>query len=280
MPEMPSFNDVIALAFQPVSMRPEQGRRLQDRLLDRVHRSARAHRDLTTVRREDGAWGAAAPGVMRRVLHEGHGMRVQLLQLQAHAPLPRSAGALAEELLVIEGGLVASVAGAEVALPRLHQRVISHHWEHGQPELLRAGDAGASLYVRSRLLALDALPHSEARWWARAQELPLGDAARPRSWCPFGDGAVAIDLHTHEGVASMLLRIAPGARLPDHGHGLNEDCFMLGGDMFLGDILMRAGDYQLALAGGRHVGISSDEGGLFYFHGALPGDASGVAPSA
>jgi hypothetical protein len=49
-------------------------------------------------------------------------------------------------------------------------------------------------------------------------------------------------------------------------------------EVYLGDVLMRAGDDRLARAGGRHVGIASDEGGLLYFHGAVPGAASEVAP--
>lgn len=44
----------------------------------------------------------------------------------------------------------------------------------------------------------------------------------------------------------MRVRFAAGASVPDHGHALNEDCLMLQGEMFFGDILLRAGDYQVA----------------------------------
>ena len=145
-------------------------------------------------------------------------------------------------------------------------------------ELTQVGPDGAKLYMRCRLVELERLPQGEAQWWVEAQNVPVLNDAQPRIWSSFAEGADALDLQTHGGVASMLLRIAPGAQLPDHGHELNEDCFMLDGDMYLGDVLMRAGDYQLALAGGRHVGIASDEGGLFYFHGAVHGAASEVAP--
>jgi hypothetical protein len=60
-----------------------------------------------------------------------------------------------------------------------------------------------------------------------------------------------------------------GASVPDHGHALNEDCLVLEGEMFLGDILLRTGDYQLAPAGGSHFNENSDVGVLFFFHGAL-----------
>ena len=65
------------------------------------------------------------------------------------------------------------------------------------------------------------------------------------------------------------MRFAPGASVPDHGHALDEDCLVLQGEMFLGDILLRTGDYQLAPSGGSHFGETSDVGVLFFFHGAL-----------
>ncbi|CAN5186422.1 hypothetical protein BH11PSE10_BH11PSE10_11930 [soil metagenome] len=67
----------------------------------------------------------------------------------------------------------------------------------------------------------------------------------------------------------MLVRFAAGAGVPDHTHALDEDCLMLEGEMFLGDTLLRPGDYQMAAAGSRHFGEMSDVGGTFYFHGAI-----------
>jgi len=39
--------------------------------------------------------------------------------------------------------------------------------------------------------------------------------------------------------------------------------------MFLGDVLLQRGDYQLAPAGGGHFGETSDVGCTFFFHGAI-----------
>jgi hypothetical protein len=55
---------------------------------------------------------------------------------------------------------------------------------------------------------------------------------------------------------------------------------VLQGEMFLGDILLRAGDYQLAPAGGTHFGETSDVGVLFFFHGALDPVLRGEPPAA
>ena len=70
-------------------------------------------------------------------------------------------------------------------------------------------------------------------------------------------------------VMSMLVRFEAGACVLDHQHAVDEDCLVLRGEMFLGDILLRTGDYQLAPAGGAHFDETSDVGATFYFHGAL-----------
>ena len=59
---------------------------------------------------------------------------------------------------------------------------------------------------------------------------------------------------------TMLVRMAPGSSYPGHRHGGPEECFVLEGDLRVGDLRMRAGDYQRADAGSRH-GLQSTEGG-------------------
>jgi quercetin dioxygenase-like cupin family protein len=70
-------------------------------------------------------------------------------------------------------------------------------------------------------------------------------------------------------VVPMLVRFDAGAAVPDHGHELDEHCLVLDGAMFLGDILLRAGDHQLAPAGGGHWGETGDVGCVFFFYGAI-----------
>jgi uncharacterized cupin superfamily protein len=66
----------------------------------------------------------------------------------------------------------------------------------------------------------------------------------------------------------MLVRMQPGARVPTHPHPIDEECLMLEGEMFLGDTLLRAGDFQLAPAGTRDADVVTDVGALFYVRGA------------
>jgi anti-sigma factor ChrR (cupin superfamily) len=267
-----ALEQTIATALDALPVGQERRHRLRNDLLERVRHSARAHRLFKTIRREDTTWTTIGPGVRRCPLSSQAGLRVDLLKLAPGIELPWVEASLAQEVLVVDGAL--SMPGAMASAPDMTP---ARHLVLGRSAANRpvSGRQGATLYVRSRTAALDQLPCGEACWWARATRESMQDAGTTCRWEPFMDGVDAAALQVHDGVASMLIRVAPGAALPDHGHSQEEDCYMLEGDMFLGDILMRAGDYQLAPVGRDHVGISSDAGALFYFHGALPPAASG-----
>jgi hypothetical protein len=265
----------IAPELRPLPIPAQRGAQLRRGLLERVRRSALAHRDFTTVRREDAAWTLTSPGVRQQGLSAVGGMRVALLQLAPHAAVPWHVEVRGQELLVFDGTLdldldLDATGAPSTTLSALQHLVVARDVACR----LTAGNGGATVYVRSRTVDLAQLPAAEALWWAAAQGAPPVAAGSACTWARYVDGVDAAVLQANGDVASMLVRIAPGASVPDHGHGLDEDCFMLAGDMFLGDILMRAGDYQLAPVGCQHVGIASDSGGMFYFHGAVPPLAS------
>jgi hypothetical protein len=60
-----------------------------------------------------------------------------------------------------------------------------------------------------------------------------------------------------------------GASVVAHGHMLEEECMMLAGEAFIGDTLLRSGEYQLAPQGSRHGEVSSDVGAVFFVNGSL-----------
>lgn len=51
---------------------------------------------------------------------------------------------------------------------------------------------------------------------------------------------------------SFLLRMAPGSRLPPHRHTAVEECMMVTGDLTLGGVALRAGDYHRMPGGTLH----------------------------
>jgi anti-sigma factor ChrR (cupin superfamily) len=63
---------------------------------------------------------------------------------------------------------------------------------------------------------------------------------------------------------TALVRMAAGSSYPGHVHRGPEECLVLEGDLQVGDVVMRPGDYQRAAAGSRH-GVQSTRGGCLLF---------------
>ena len=64
------------------------------------------------------------------------------------------------------------------------------------------------------------------------------------------------------GLLTMLLRMAPGAKLPDHEHVLIEQTYVLEGSLVCGEGVCRAGEFVWRPAGSRHEAWAGSEGGL------------------
>lgn len=86
-------------------------------------------------------------------------------------------------------------------------------------------------------------------------------------WVPLLTGVSMKLLREDADTRSYLLRLAAGARLPAHGHDQDEECMVLEGDVWLGDIHAFAGDYHLARGGLPHGVIRSDGGCLLFLRG-------------
>lgn len=253
LPDLPDLHD-------PVPLR--------ERVLARVRHSVAAHREYTTVRRDDAATCRLAPGVTARRLWQGMQMRIEIVSLEPGAALPWPDDAQGRELLVLEGALHLRSSVDRDALPAVLESLDHLVRERAQAGVPNAGTHGATVYLRQRLVRIEALPPLEARWWRLAAARPFMRSAG-RRWAPTGPGVEVLGLAGDAEVVSMLVRFAPGASVADHHHALDEDCLVIDGEMFLGDILLRPGDYQLAPAGGGHWGETSDVGVLFFFHGAI-----------
>jgi ChrR-like protein with cupin domain len=70
-------------------------------------------------------------------------------------------------------------------------------------------------------------------------------------------------LHTStDGGVTYLVRGQPGARLPGHDHDDDEQIYVIGGDLTIGTLTLRAGDYHLARRGFHHPDAWSQNGCL------------------
>jgi len=63
---------------------------------------------------------------------------------------------------------------------------------------------------------------------------------------------------------TMLIRMAPGASYPAHEHGGAEDCYVLQGDLVIGDLTLSTGDFQRMEAGTRHPVQRTERGCLLF----------------
>ena len=249
------FAGAIAAQLSATRLPAQRDAAIASGLLQRARRSAQAHREFVTLRREDRAYTTVCAGVRSHTLRLSKGVRIDLLRLEPGASLNWPDGVIAQEVLVTEGslneGLNEAMAVHSLCLRKEHSRA------------LVAGSAGARLYVR-QLTVPEELPEIEKNWWYATEP------AQASPWETLSEGVEIKVLRGVGGVMSTLARIAPGAQVVDHGHMLDEDCLMLQGDLFLGDILLRPDDYQVAPAGCNHVNSMSDTGALFYFHGHMP----------
>lgn len=241
------------------------GTRMQ--LFERVRHSLQAHREFLTVRREDGAWNDNAQGQTARTLRCDSSNRVEVVRLRPGAVLHWPQGVTAQEILVLEGALAGPGSEASKAFADQAYAYQVRHRAASDVGLCAQGDT--TVYLRHLLVDIEKLPPLEAHWWRIPG--PASGWVYPgrKRWFASTPGVDVLPLKGDSDVVSMLVRFAPGASVADHHHALDEDCLVLEGEMFLGDILLRAGDYQLAPAGGGHFGETSDVGVVFFFHGAL-----------
>lgn len=80
------------------------------------------------------------------------------------------------------------------------------------------------------------------------------------------EGIVARRLYVdadHDRV-TMIVRMSPGTAYPRHVHGAAEECFVIAGELKIGDQTLRAGDYQRAEVGSVHEVQSTDTGCVLF----------------
>jgi anti-sigma factor ChrR (cupin superfamily) len=68
------------------------------------------------------------------------------------------------------------------------------------------------------------------------------------------------------GKSMYLLRCAAGAVIPRHLHDHEEHAFMIEGEAWVGDLLVKAGDFHMAQAGSIHPETRSPSGCLVLVH--------------
>jgi len=245
---------------------PADARAPRQRLKKRVEASLRAEAGMVTVRRRRARPRALAEGVLLQTLYRasaalrpGEPRRASLVELAPGAPLPPGLladdtlpGACHREWLVLEGR-VARAGSDEPALNArdYHVTPAGHAMPHWRAE------AHTLLFLR------------ESELPATPDDRPLTVRDAEAGWADYAPGIRRRVLWTREGQAAMLYRADAGAAVPRHVHVHDEECLMVEGELFLDDVLLQRGDYQLAPAGSGHRFTATDTGVVIYAHGDL-----------
>ncbi|EHR69295.1 cupin domain-containing protein [Burkholderiales bacterium JOSHI_001] len=237
---------------------------LRQRLLDRLAATRAAEAGMVTVRRQQAARETLAPGVQAQWLYRaadgqprrpGEPLRVRLLELAPGATLPAAAlaahGPCHREWLLLQGQVRSPDQGLELTLRDYHVCPTGTAW----PSWHSA--QGALLFLRESDLGPE---DGDAPRTVRDQQA---------GWPDYAPGIQRRVLWQRQGQAALLYFAQPGASVPVHNHGHDEECLMVQGELFLDDLLLQAGDYQLAPAGSGHRITATDTGVVIYAHGDL-----------
>jgi quercetin dioxygenase-like cupin family protein len=84
------------------------------------------------------------------------------------------------------------------------------------------------------------------------------------AWHPWVPGIAAklLNRRPEANREMVLVRVDPGTPFPTHPHHEDEELFMISGDLWFGDIELKAGDFHLARAGTVHPPAFSRHGCL------------------
>lgn len=238
----------------------------RQRLLARLAASKAASAAMVTVRlRRTGGERAAAGVLVRklyaaepgRALRPGEPLAARLVELQPGACWTGPGPAHHREWLLLQGQ---ARVGTATLRPRDYRVTPS-----GSPADRVHSERGALLFLRESLLPEDTC--TDACTDAPLHAYTVHDAEA--DWPDFAPGIRRRVLWQHGGQAALLYHAEPGAAVPMHRHGHDEECLMVQGELFLDDVLLQGGDYQLAPAGTGHRATETDTGVVLYAHGDL-----------
>jgi quercetin dioxygenase-like cupin family protein len=238
---------------------------LRERLMGRLAASREAEAAMTTTRRSRAARKALAPGVAGQTLYSatsgrplrpGEPLRARLIELAPGTTLTSTVlgdddafSGCHAEWLVLAGRI--ELGGQVLSQRDYHVSPAGQRWP-----TLQSLD-GALLFLRESDLPAQAGDLAHTVFDAQAE------------WLDFAPGIRRRVLWQRDGQAALLYHAQPGAQVPQHTHGHDEECLMVQGELFLDDLLLQPGDYQLAPAGTGHRVTETDTGVVIYAHGDL-----------
>lgn len=232
---------------------------MQKRLENRVQTSVVKHAGLRTVRAKEGIWHDLLSGIRYKPLWESPQGNSVLVEFAPGSALPLHRHNYLEEGILLSGRLQlddleltqfdyhVSPAGS------FHGRIRSNQ---GALAFLRGTSLGQPLSIFKEVLGGLLPTHHQ-----NSESVRSGD----NGWIEIQTGVYQKELWADGKTASRFFRVEAGSQLEGHDHPLGEECMMLSGEIFLGDILLQAGDYYHWIpAGTQHLDVFSETGALFF----------------
>jgi len=236
--EVQRMQTVAALLGQAAVVTPPAA--LRRRLLDRL----RTERVVVVIRAAQGEWRAGiVPGMRTKslFLDEPGARATSLVRMDPGARYPAHRHAGTEELYVLEGTLIVEGhllgAGDFCAAPEGTSHAPT--WTDRGCTFLLTGSTDDAIVP-------ELASPSGGLIFVRAQDHDWRESATP------GVATRLIFKDVVRGTRTMLVRMAAGARLPQHHHASAEHIYMLEGDGRVGGVMLGAGDFYGAPEGTAH----------------------------
>ena len=247
----------------PILLNNRQHESLRQGLMKRVTQSIAKQAGFLTVRCKDGVWQTLKAGIRVKQLGNSQEGNSVLIEFAPGASLSAHRHNWLEEGIVLRGGL---------QMGELNLGPLDYHVSPpGSRHAIIQSRQGALAYLRGTSLG----DKPDVLLEMLSGLLPYGNnlsqtvfANKEGDWLEIGVGVLKKNLWSDDTRTSRFYRLQPGARMPEHTHLLDEECMMLEGEVFLGDLLLRTGDYHLAPAGTVHGEVYSDVGATLFVRGA------------
>ncbi|OAI09544.1 hypothetical protein A1353_04340 [Methylomonas methanica] len=263
-PEQDQLNQLLLDSLSPIELSTGRHDMLKQGLLARAAQSVANQAGVLTVRAKDGIWETLKTGIRVKQLWNGdrQGNSV-LVEFAPGASLVPHRHNCLEEGIVLRGDLHmgdlrlgpldyhASPAGSR------HGGISS---QHGALAYLRGTSLGDAREVLREVLG-GLLPFGQDR------SLTVY-ADNKNAWQEIMPGIWKKPLWQDETRQSCFYRLEADAGFPERIHPEEQEYMMLDGDLFIDDVLLRAGDYQLAPAGSKQREVYTDVGATLFVRSA------------
>lgn len=257
--EQTDLNQLFFKGLPPIAPTPLQQEAIRATLMQRITQSIADQAGLQNVRRKEGVWQTLKTGIRFKPLWRGFEGNSVLIEFSPGAILPAHRHNWLEEGMVLTGRL--QMGELDLGPFDYHGSSIGskHHViqsKQGALAFLRGTSLGDKSAVLQELVG-GLLPFK-----GKPSHTVFIDQVR--DWVEVHPGVFKLDLCADEHRISRFYRFAPGAKCPAHTHPQDEECMVLDGEVFLGDCLLKAGEYQLAPTGSYHGEVMSDVGCLLF----------------